>query len=239
MRTAWSQSNGENYYIVNRQKFLTQFDQRKVSAQNYLSQRYDAAMAQSVCANAREAFERLLPGLPFIGGDRHPGTKWLVLAAHWVAFKRSMQKRGYPAAATARMMYELYIVELDQIAAEQMTQRGQYRFSQKYLDGMRQWAQKSKEGSGDWVADFIPGDGNSFDFGIDYHYCPCWEYFKSQNAADIAPYFCLVDFPEHQRMGTGLVRHKTLAQGDELCDFRYKQGRAVAQNWSTEIAKLR
>ncbi len=103
--------------------------------------------------------------------------------------------------------------------------RGQYMFTEKYMTAMKNWSDRSKEQRIDWVADFIHGDGNSFDFGIDYHYCPCLAYFSSRDAKEIAPYFCLVDFPEHSLMETGLMRTQTLAQGNDVCDFRYKKGR--------------
>ena len=111
-------------------------------------------------------------------------------------------------------------------------------FTQEYMDIMKNWTAKSKGQRVDWVADFVPGDGKSFDWGIDYHYCPCFNFFEAQKAADMAPYFCLVDFPEHKRMATGLVRTKTLAQGDGVCNFRYKKDRVVTQDWSTEIDKF-
>ena len=39
-------------------------------------------------------------------------------------------------------------------------------------------------------------------------------------------------------MGTGLRRQGTLAQGDALCDFRYKKGRAVVQDWQSEVPRF-
>jgi len=179
-----------------------------------------------------------LPDLPYIGGDKHPGTKWILLSGHWVAFLRPMRDKGYSTQSAAQMMYDLYVDYLDTLPKEKMLKIGQYMFTQEYMDIMKNWAQKSKGQRVDWVADFVPGDGKSFDYGIDYHYCPCLNFFKSQGAADIASYFCLVDFPEHKLMGTGLVRTKTLAQGDKICNFMYKKDRAVTQDWSTEISKL-
>lgn len=84
-----------------------------------------------------------------------------------------------------------------------------------------------------------PGNGSDFDYGYDYLHCPCCEYFKSHEAADLAVYFCLLDFPEHKLMGTGLTRTKTPAQGDDLCDFRFKKGRPLRQDWSTEVPKIK
>lgn len=47
------------------------------------------------------------------------------------------------------------------------------------------------------------------------------------------------DFPRSKAYGTGLRRTKTLAAGDGVCNFRYKKGRPVVNDWSTEIGRLR
>ena len=60
----------------------------------------------------------------------------------------------------------------------------------------------------------------------------------SQGAAEVAPYFCLNDFILSRAEGTGLSRAHTLAQGHDRCDFRYKKGREVTQDWDTETPKF-
>ncbi len=49
----------------------------------------------------------------------------------------------------------------------------------------------------------------------------------------------LNDFLKSAAIGSGLRRAKTLAQGDDICDFRYKKGRPVVQNWDAEIDLIR
>lgn len=231
-------SAGKDYYASNSEKFMTEFEKTLKAAGSYLKTKYGDETAREICGGARNEFTHLLPDIPYIGGDKHPGTKWMLLSGHWVAFLRPMKDKGYSAQSAAQMMYDLYVDYLETLSKEKMLKKGQYLFTQEYMDIMKNWAQKSKGQWVDWVADFIPGDGISCDWGIDYHYCPCLDYFKTQDAADMAPYFCLVDFPEHKLMGTGLARTKTLAQGDGICNFRYKKGRAVTQDWSTEIPKF-
>ncbi|MCG8685215.1 MAG: L-2-amino-thiazoline-4-carboxylic acid hydrolase [Desulfobacterales bacterium] len=231
-------STGNEYYVLNKEKFMAGFEKTYQAANTYLKAKYGDQVAQEICKKARNEFTHLLPDIPYIGGDKHPGTKWMLLSGHWIAFLRPMQEKGHSTQEAAQMMYTLYADYLKTLPKEKMVKKGEYMFTQEFMDIMKNWAQKTQGQKVDWVADFIPGDGKSFDWGIDYHYCPCFDYFKAQGAADIAPYFCLVDFPEHKMMGTGLVRTKTLAQGDKICDFRYKKGRAVTQGWSTEISKF-
>jgi hypothetical protein len=232
-------SEQENYYQSNSERIIADFEETIGQANLYLKSRYRDQSGNKICVEARSEFKHLFAGLPYIGGDKHPGTKWIILAGHWISFLRPMAKRGYPTKETAQMMYDLYVDYLNTLPKEKIVKKGRYMFTQDYMNIMKNWAHKSKEQRVDWVGDFIPGDEKSFDWGIDYHYCPCFEVFKTQGASDIAPYFCLVDFPEHKLMSTGRVRTKTLAQGDEVCNFRYKKDRAVTQNWSTEITKFK
>ena len=50
--------------------------------------------------------------------------------------------------------------------------------------------------------------------------------------------FCLLDFPEARQLNSGFFRTKTLAQGDDFCNFRYKKGKEVVQTWETEVEKI-
>lgn len=232
-------SKGKAYYQSNSEKFTADFEKTLKAAGPYLNSTYGHKAAQEISKSARIEFTRLLPDIPYIGGDRHPGTKWMLLSAHWISFLRPIKDKGHSTQSAARIMYDLYVDHLNTIPKEKMEKRGRNMFTQKFMDGMKNWADKTKGQRVDWVAEFIPGDGKSFDWGIDYHYCPCRNFFQAQGASDIAPYFCLVDFPEHKLLGTGLVRTKTIAQGDSICDFRYKKGRATTQDWSTEISKIK
>ncbi len=40
-------------------------------------------------------------------------------------------------------------------------------------------------------------------------------------------------------MATGLVRTKTLAMGDGVCDFRFKKGRTITQDWASEVPRIK
>ena len=238
LKPAWSAAP-EDYYVVHGERFRSSFATTVDAAEQYLIGVYGKKSARQICREAKAQFARLLPGLPFIGGEKHPGTKWVLLAGHWLSFYRPMQAMGCYPSETGRLMYDLYVDYLDTIPPREMRDRGAKRWSQAYRDAVKKWADnKNRRYEEDFLADFISGDGRDFDFGIDYLRCPCERYFKTHQAEALAPYFCLLDFPEHKRMGTGLVRTRTLAQGDAICDFRFKKGREVRQDWFSEVPKF-
>ena len=75
-------STGRDYYVSEKDKLMSDFEKTLESAESYLKTEHGERMAKKICQNARNEFIRLLPNLPYIGGDRHPGTKWVVLSGH-------------------------------------------------------------------------------------------------------------------------------------------------------------
>ena len=51
---------------------------------------------------------------------------------------------------------------------------------------------------------FVEGDGDDFDWGMDYTECGIVKFLRAQGAGDLAPYFCLADFPMSDAFGLGL-----------------------------------
>lgn len=219
---------------------INPFESHAATINRYLSDKYDTATADKVCNVARGEYDKLIALLPDIGGEAHPGFKWLTLAALWVAFLRPLNALAHGVEETARVFYDAFVAELEKRPREELIRQGEWLFTQQYADMMQIWSAHTKtQSTGDWVVDFVPEQADRFDHGLDFHYCPCLEFFKSQGAESLAPFFCLLDFPENRLMESGLKRTKTLAQGDDHCDFRYKRGRPVTQDWSTEVPKFK
>ena len=81
------------------------------------------------------------------------------------------------------------------------------------------------------------GHGIFLDFGMDFTECAICKFFHAQGADEFTPFLCSLDFPMSKALGTGLVRTMTLAEGAEKCDFRYKRGREVKQEWPSKVSQ--
>ena len=228
-----------NYYQLNHDRFMEWFREQADQALAYLSKKMSIDAARKICADAREEFEKQLPNLPNIGGDQGIGTRWMLLAALWVSFFRPLKAKGTKVSDIGRTMYDLYEAQLEATPREEFLKIGAERFSEAYIAEMKTRSKTSTPlYEKDFVLTYVDGQGEDFDYGFDVQFCPCADYFKEQEAEELAPYFCLVDIPENKRMGTGLVRTKTLAKGDDLCNFRFKKGRKMLQDWDSEAAKF-
>jgi hypothetical protein len=105
----------------------------------------------------------------------------------------------------------------------------EYRFSPEFRARVRQESLVSKEQRYpmDWLYDYVEGDGDQFDYGIDYTGCGICRFYNQQGAGEIVQYLCALDFIFYGAIGAGLERTMTIAQGDHVCDFRFKKGRTT------------
>jgi hypothetical protein len=232
---------GGNFYVKNKVKLMDYFQQVNQGCQFYLTSRYNPEVARQVTTQAPRVLERLLPDLPDIGGEKNMMTPFLVYAAWYVAFFRAMKSQGLTAEDTGRMMYDLTVMKLGTESRQEAQKQGAELFKPQYLDKMRKWCAWSQKRTypADWVGRFIDGRGADFDYGLDFSQCGAVLFFEKQKTLEVAPYFCLIDFPRSAHLGTGLVRTKTIALGQGVCDFRYKKGRPVKQTWETEVPKIK
>jgi hypothetical protein len=75
------------------------------------------------------------------------------------------------------------------------------------------------------------GDGQAFEWGVDYLECGIVKFLRSQGADKSAPHLCLTDYALFGALGIGLPRTQTLANGDGMCDFRFKWGGDMCSGW--------
>jgi predicted ArsR family transcriptional regulator len=75
-----------------------------------------------------------------------------------------------------------------------------------------------------FVMEFVEGDGQEFDYGVDYIECANCKFLQAEHAFEIAPYVCATDKPISELMGWGLYRTTTIADGSPTCEFRFKKG---------------
>jgi hypothetical protein len=226
----------ENYYRRNKNEILKEIKQILAFVQAAAANLLGEAEATQLVAEAMSEFERLLPDLPYIGGDQNDLTANLSQSAAALAFYHAMLAHGQTVEQTGEILYRA--VE-SQAAVPLMGLGGRFATSDMAQQKLEQVAKLSHERQypGDWVFDFVHGDGETFDYGIDYLECGICKYLQAQQASELTPYLCLLDFPMSQAMNTGLVRTATLAHGAQRCDFRYKMGRPCQREWMPDFLK--
>lgn len=59
---------------------------------------------------------------------------------------------------------------------------------------------------------------------MDYLECATCKFLQQQGAPELGPYLCVADVLYSEMLGWGLIRTRTLAEGADKCDFRFKKG---------------
>lgn len=226
----------QDYWQTNRAHLLEDFDAILNPVRPLLAELCGEQEATAILAESRAAYEGLLPQVPYIGGDDNTLTETLYLSASALAFYRTMLAHGQPLEESGRILYraiEAMLSSMDPLAAAQNS-NPTGKPAQDEFRRMARWAETSPY-AGDWKLTFVEGDGEDFDFGVDYTACGIVKFYAAQKAAELGPYLCLGDFPISLATGTGLVRTTTLAHGGPCCDFRFKAGRPIQREWTPKF----
>jgi len=218
-------SNPSNYYIARKARFLREFDLIAKSARSVLNEYFVGENVNRLLAETRWEFEALIPQLPYIGG-KQPFTEFIVFTGMLLAVYRVSKAHGKTVEQTGDLVYEIGRAFLKSSPAFLARFFGGMNFSRFYLRRLRKRAIESHQRKypDDYVFNFVEGDGQTFDYGVDYIECASCKFLAKQGAPELTPYLCPVDILYSKSLGWGLTRTMTLAEGAERCDFRFKKG---------------
>lgn len=213
----------ENWYLENKSRIMREMRFALRSYRTEFEKAYGKAEGEAVSKETLQRFEVLLPDLPYIGGDENRFSKALYITAAMLAMYRSLQARGASVEDAARLIYFGTANFYNSFPTRWLMRwQGRQYHGRKRQEGVRHAAAVSQERRypDDWVFEVIEGDGQDFDFGLDYAECGLLKYLDREGAPELAPYLCWTDYPMFGSMGMKLERTETIAQGGQRCDFR-------------------
>jgi hypothetical protein len=224
-------SSRSTYYLENLEQFLGFYDILERQYGVILAYRFGKEKGDLIIAKMKGTYRELMGRLTFIGSDDNYLTQALVGTVPALALYKVLleMKETENPAETAGTIYleaiERAFQSQEMGMPSELQERGAMMFSPGVYSGMRKMAENSqqKKYDGDFVYHFIEGNGSDFDFGFDFTECAVCKFFHKENADELTPYMCRYDFIESRACNTGLMRTKTLAEGQDRCDFRYKK----------------
>jgi hypothetical protein len=229
-----NERKGKEYYLSRKLEILTQFDVHARAWRPFLATSYGDEFAEAVLKDAREQYEALIPEIPYIGGDENPMTRHLVRSTTSLVLYQVMKARGKTAEEVGKVVYNAVVEVVSQLPPQPAKE-----LSSEYVAEERHKAQKSQERHylGDWVWDFVEGNGVEFDYGYDFLECGTQKLYHAYGADEFLPFYCYLDFITHRTIGWGFARTMTLAEGHEKCDFRWKKGGKTQKGWPPPFLK--
>jgi len=225
-----------NYYVERRQKILKEFDAFTGVARKVAPSYFDDATIIAVTARARSELEKLLPTLPYVGGDASPFTPLLVSSAETIAFYRACKPLKIDPRRMGQFLYEIGEKYVESLPAYKKRLARWLLFSGRTKRRWRKALTESQQRTypGNWVGEFVEGDGKTFDYGFNFTECAWLKLVRKEGGAEIAPYICLSDYAKMRGVGIGFQRTQTLAAGARLCDFRFVKGYKTPRAWPPE-----
>lgn len=201
------------------------FDKLLARVQPSVSAWLGEEQARQFMREARQEYEALIPRIPYIG-DGILILSFFLPVARYLAVYRALQKKGHTVEEAGRLIYRmgteeaLAIPPLGRRIMEVLWFSGWFR----RLAKKRAIKSQRRMYPAHFVMNYVEGDGQEFDYGIDYIECANCKFLQAENALEIAPYVCATDKPISELMGWGLYRTTTIADGSPICKFRFKKG---------------
>jgi hypothetical protein len=218
----------QEYYLSRKPEILKQFDLHARGWRPFLVTSYGDEFTEAVLKDAREQYDALIPDIPYIGGDGNPMTRHLVRSTTSLILYKVMKARGKTAEEVGKVIYDAVVKFVSQLPL-----RPAEELDEEYVAEKKREAQKSQERhySGDWVWEFVEGDGEEFDYGYNFLECGTQKLYHVHDADEFLPFYCYLDFVTHRTIGWGFARTMTLAEGHEKCDFRWKRRGETQKGW--------
>ncbi len=228
-----AEATQDGYWVTQRDKLLRRFNRPlKQIGRLALAERYGADETAVIIDDTRAEFERLIPHIPYIGED-NPMTTYLMQGAFSLALHRALAQRGATFEDTGEIICQAARTMLHRIPGIARRPSGRLYFRKGRVRRQQQAALRSQERRypGDWVWEIIPGDGETFDLGIDISECGILKFMQAQGGEALMPYMCHTDYITLGAIGIELRRTKTLAYGCDKCDFRMIRNGAPPPDW--------
>ena len=185
-------------------------------------------------------WDSMIHEIPYIGGDKNRFTWNLERTVPRIVMWKVLKAEGWSIEQFA----PIFLKGTRNYVKQQYSgiKRFAIRLLMKYI--VNKWTIKkmikkqkklSEKYPENFVIKYVECDGEEYDYGYDIHKCPIVEFGKSQDAEEILPYICLIDWYKAYYSKSGLIRSKTLSEGCEYCDYRFKKGSPPRNLQKTQI----
>ena len=208
----------ETGYTYDKMELLEAFNDFSNRIEEFLSRSYGDKFSREAVRDMKKEYETIIPEIPYIGGDDNPMTPNLLSSARYLTVYLVLKRKGLNLDEIGNISYSV----------EDEFFRKHREFipplcHPKAIPMLKISAENSGKYPGDFVYTFV--EGENFDLGLDFTECALFKFFHKFNADEFMPYLCAMDIIMSKYGNLGLHRTKTLVDGDDICEFRYKTGR--------------
>ena len=226
----------DDFYVRKKSKFMRSFNERLAVVSEELQKKFDIKKSEELMSQMKAEFEKILPDIPYIGGQKNRTTLVLVKCMSDLAIFRTLEKIGFTFRGIGEFHYN-YVLAAIKLRKEALEKAGrdpsQYPFDPVYMEYQKKLTEETqlKLYPDDWVMDYMEGDGKTFEWGWDIQECGVQKAYKKLGDEKYLPLICLGDYYEAEGLGFGFSRTKTLGFGAPLCTHRFVKNYKTPQAW--------
>jgi hypothetical protein len=228
-----------DFYIKKKPALLEMLRKKLEITQNLFLEKFDIEKLNTIYSLIEKEYEVLLNELQYIGGNMNPFTSFLTGSGEMFAIIRILEKEAIIFEEIGEFIFRYYET-INEHREKSLKNSGQSHaeqiFASGYIESLKSFAKQSQERNyyGDWIFEFVNGEGKPFTYGLNFTQCGIYELAKKIGMEKYTRFLCLADFAEARASGFGLNRTQTLSNGAPICDHRYIRNATTLRAWPPE-----
>ncbi|MHA2175767.1 MAG: L-2-amino-thiazoline-4-carboxylic acid hydrolase [Candidatus Hodarchaeales archaeon] len=229
-----------NYYTQNKPKLMKSFQKlvdNPIIEEKVFLRFYDRQQIHHLKHDVLKEYEKLIPQIPFIGGEKNKRmTDFLIHTAWSLAIYRTLSKMRMDLRQVGQILYEISEIYYNSLNFFVKKFAKWYYYSRVAQYLLKRNSRKRKDWNypADFQGDLIKGDGKDFTIGYNYTECGNYKFLKEQGAEELTPYICITDYALYRALGIGFKRTKTIGMKADICDFRLIKNYQTPRGWPPE-----
>lgn len=172
---------------------------------------------------------------PYIGGDKASGTGNLTGAYAFVAFGVFATRNGMTLdrwGELSTIAYGRYFDKMPKVMPAILEKAMKHPNLVKKM--LKKKDEKNRKNNEMNPGSFLTrtDEGNE-EYPIIYNtiQCPLSDFAMKYGYTEYLPYLCNLDYVMFEKFKVPFYRHNTCADGDEICDFKFKPGAPLTPSW--------
>lgn len=223
------------YYLANLAKYHKTMINYLSPIKNELEETMNLSFDEIIDASFKIYKEEMLERFPYIGGDKVSGTNNLVGAYMFIALGELMTRNGIKLETwgyLTTLAYRRYFNKIPKFITKLGPQLLKHpKFVLKMLKKKdQQNASNVQINPGSFETKVISDDPN-YDVVYLNLVCPLSNFAKTYGYEKYMPYICNLDYVTFKIFNLPFYRTKTCFKGDEYCDFKFKLGAKINDDW--------
>lgn len=203
--------------------------------------KYGKEQAAAIAGKSVKRYREMLEDdLPYIGGGQNYLQGLLDSASMSMAFCLAMKEHRKSIDEAGKLQYDAIEIVYQQMPcpADVKFDPGKERQYREQSMELAEFTQK-RQYPYNWVSEFVTDVPAPFDYGMNDVECGNLKTCDYYGIRDFTKYLCMLDQIIYLWRGQGLTRTMTLADGEKLCDFRYRDDGVVELKEPFTVKKLR